>query len=50
MGDGTEGFANIGRVGYVALGAEKDGPEAACVGRVSEVRVSGFFGSVGRDD
>lgn len=43
MGDGPEGFADVGRVGDIAVGAEEDGADAGCVGGVAEVGVCGFF-------
>ena len=35
VGDGAEGFADVGRVGDVAVGGEEDGTEAVCVGCVA---------------
>ena len=43
VGDGPEGFADVGGVGYVAVGGEEDGAEAGGVGCVAEVCVCGFF-------
>lgn len=37
MGDGAEGFADVGGVGYVAVGGEEDGAQAGCVGGVADV-------------
>ena len=45
VGDGAEGFADVGGVGYVAVGGEEDGAEARGVGCVAEVGVCGFFGA-----
>lgn len=39
MGDGTEGLADVGGVGYVAVGREEDGTESGGVGSVAEVGV-----------
>ena len=46
MGDGPEGFADVGGIGYVAVGGEEDGAEAGGVGCVAEVGICGFFGTV----
>ena len=35
--DGAEGFADVGGVGYVAMGGEEDCAEAGCVGSIAEV-------------
>ena len=40
VGDGAEGLADVGGVGYVAVGREEDGTEAGGVGSVAEVGVS----------
>lgn len=45
MGDGAEGFTDVGGVGYVALGGEKGSADACCVGGVADVRVCGFWSS-----
>ena len=42
VGDGAEGFADVGGVGNVAVGAEEDGAEAGGVGCVADVGVGGF--------
>lgn len=47
VGDGAEGLANVGRVGDVAVGGEKDGAQTGGVGGVAEVGVGGSLGSVG---
>lgn len=36
MGDGAEGLADVGGVGYVAVGGEHDGADAGCVGGIAE--------------
>jgi hypothetical protein len=41
VGDGTEGFANVGCVGHVAVRRQQDGAEA---GRVRGVADVGFGG------
>lgn len=46
VGDGAEGFANVGGVGDVAVGAEEDGAGAGKVGGVAEGGVCGVFGAV----
>ena len=35
--DWAEGFADVGGVGYIAMGGEEDCAEAGCVGCVAEV-------------
>lgn len=47
MCDGTEGFTDVGGIGYVALGREKGGADAGCVGSVADVRVCGFWRTKG---
>lgn len=39
VGDGAEGLAYVGGVGYVAVGGEEDGAEAGGVGCVADVGV-----------
>ena len=39
VGDGAKRLANVGGVGYVAVGREEDGTEAGGVGSVAEVGV-----------
>lgn len=46
MGDGAEGLANVGGVGNIAMGGEKDRPQA--IG-VTGVPVGGFFGVDGAE-
>ena len=43
VGNGAEGFADVGGVGYIAVGGEEDGAEAGGVGCVAEVGIRGFF-------
>ena len=45
MCDGTEGFAYVGGVGYVAVGGEHDGADARGVGGVAEGGVCCVFAS-----
>ena len=47
VGDWSEGLADIGGVGYVAVGAEENGAEAGGIGGVAEVGVGGVGGAVG---
>ena len=47
VGDRAEGLADVGGVGYVAVGAEEDGAEAGGIGGVAEVGVGGVGGAVG---
>lgn len=48
VGDRSEGFANVGGVGDVAMCAEKDGADTGCVGGIANVGVGGFVGTVDR--
>lgn len=43
VGDGPEGLADVGGVGYVAVGGEEDCAEARGVGCIAKVGVCGFF-------
>ena len=46
--DGAEGFADVGRVGDVTVGAEEESAEAGRVGCVAEVCVCGLRGTEGK--
>lgn len=45
MGDWAEGFANVGGIGDVAVGGEKDCADAVCVASVSIVGIGGIHGA-----
>jgi len=45
VGDGAEGFADVGGVGNVAVGGEEDGAEASGVGGVADVGIGGGGGA-----
>jgi len=45
MCDWTKGFADVGGVGYIAVGGGEDGADAGEVGGVAEVGFCGFLAS-----
>ena len=48
MSDGAEGLPNIGGIGYIAVGGEKDGTGTGGVGCVADVGIGGYGGTKDR--